>query len=77
MSGKGTHGLTVCSVNILQSLSTPGFTTETNTCLGQDAEVGSTELDYAEFREHRIVKFTESKTRLLSLKLGECATNKF
>lgn len=40
----------------------PCFATETNKWLDQDAKMWSTELNYAEFGEHKMVKFMESRT---------------
>ena len=43
-----------------QSLTMPGFAMETKIWLGQNAKMCSTELDYPEAGEHKIVKYTES-----------------
>lgn len=40
----------------------PAFNTETNTWLGQGAAMWSIELDHAQFRDHKMVKLTKSKT---------------
>lgn len=49
----------------------PVFATKTNTWLDQDARMRSTELDYAEFGEHKMVKFTETNTaNIILMKIG-------
>lgn len=55
----------------------PAFNTETNTWLGQGAIMWSTELDQAQFRDHKMVKFTKSKTWQYYYQENqvECATN--